>query len=407
MHVLVIGLSARAAAESAAAAGFEVTALDAFGDLDQHPSVRALAPGRGAGRPFSPRSAVRAAATIDCDAAVYLSGFENHPRAVSSLASGRTLWGNPPEVLSRVRDPGLLAEALRRNGLRAPAVYTDGQPAGLPGVNPGDRGREFLVKPRRSGGGLGVRAWRAGTPVPPGCYLQERVPGVPGSVLFVAAARQPVVLGVTRQLIGEQAFGACGYRYCGNILLGSGNDPERGGLFRRAEELARVVTERFDLVGVNGIDFIDEGGTLCAIEVNPRWCASMELVERAGGAPVFAAHAAACASGALPQRRPLLPDRAARRPGVLGKAVVFATRDVVAGDTTAWVGDPSVRDLPRPGEAIARGQPICTVFAGGADEEACAAALAARAGRVYAEIDARGGRTGPARRSAVPDRQRP
>ena len=36
-HVLVAGVSTRAAAESAARAGFRVTAIDAFGDLDQHP----------------------------------------------------------------------------------------------------------------------------------------------------------------------------------------------------------------------------------------------------------------------------------------------------------------------------------------------------------------------------------
>ena len=41
-HVLIAGVSTRAAAESAARAGFAVTAIDAFGDLDQHPSVRGL-----------------------------------------------------------------------------------------------------------------------------------------------------------------------------------------------------------------------------------------------------------------------------------------------------------------------------------------------------------------------------
>ena len=41
MRLLIAGISTRAAAESAARAGFEVTAIDAFGDLDQHPGVRA------------------------------------------------------------------------------------------------------------------------------------------------------------------------------------------------------------------------------------------------------------------------------------------------------------------------------------------------------------------------------
>jgi hypothetical protein len=118
-HVLIAGVSARAAAESAALARFAVTAVDAFGDLDQHPAVRVAPPVDADGR-FTAGAAARAALAIPSDAVAYLSPFENHPRAVAALARGRTLWGNPPDVLRRVRDPVLVAEALRRRGLPAP-----------------------------------------------------------------------------------------------------------------------------------------------------------------------------------------------------------------------------------------------------------------------------------------------
>jgi len=62
---------------------------------------------------------------------------------------------------------------------------------------------------------------------------------------------------------------------------------------------AAAVCEEFSLVGVNGIDFVATRGIPYAIEVNPRWCASMELVERAFGLSVFGAHAAACRDGVL------------------------------------------------------------------------------------------------------------
>jgi predicted ATP-grasp superfamily ATP-dependent carboligase len=48
--------------------------------------------------------------------------------------------------------------------------------------------------------------------VPRRGYVQERIDGVPGSVVFVAALGRAVVLGVSRQLVGEAAFGAAGYR---------------------------------------------------------------------------------------------------------------------------------------------------------------------------------------------------
>jgi len=64
-RVLIAGVSTRAMAESAARAGYDVTALDAFGDLDQHPGVRALALPRDLGLEFSASALAAAATDID------------------------------------------------------------------------------------------------------------------------------------------------------------------------------------------------------------------------------------------------------------------------------------------------------------------------------------------------------
>ena len=98
-RIVVAGVSARAAAESAAVAGYRVTAIDAFGDLDQHPDVRAVQ----LGSRFSASAAARTAAGMSGDAFVYLANFENHPKAVAALAAAGTLWGNPMEVIERAR----------------------------------------------------------------------------------------------------------------------------------------------------------------------------------------------------------------------------------------------------------------------------------------------------------------
>ena len=67
-----------------------------------------------------------------------------------------------------------------------------------------------------------------------------------------------VLLGVSRQLIGEDAFGTTGYRYCGNILAAAGDAQFAGdeALVEAAAVLVRTVTEEFGVVGVNGIDFV-------------------------------------------------------------------------------------------------------------------------------------------------------
>lgn len=364
-RVLIAGVSTRAAAESAARAGFDTIAIDAFADLDHHPSVRTISVPDG----YSSEAAANRGREVECDAVVYLSGFENHPEAVAVLAADRTLWGNPPAILRRVRDPVAVARAFRSCGHAVPAVELDAPVRGI-----------WLVKPLAGGGGHGVRAWPAGKPVPPQHYLQERMAGTPGSVVFVAAGGHAVPLGVSRQLIGEAAFGATGYRYCGSVVEATGAE-----FLAAVSKLASTAASEFDLVGVNGIDFVSRENVPRPVEVNPRWCASMELVERALGLSVFATHVAACRDGVLPEFDPHATGRA----GTAGKAVVFARSDVQVGETQGWVDlsrAARIRDVPRPGQVIRRGRPVCTVFAEGTDPASCRRELVSAAAAVYAEM---------------------
>jgi uncharacterized protein len=237
-----------------------------------------------------------------------------------------------------------------------------------------------------------VRLWRFGTEIPAGCYLQEFIDGTPGSVVFVAARNQAVPLGVLRQLIGEDAFGAGHYRYCGNILLHADDPQFDTMLVQRACALAGAVAEAFGVVGVNGIDFVARNGIPCPVEVNPRWCASLELIELAYGLPVFGLHAAACDASVRPEFDLVQAQRAAR--GALGKAVVFARHDVTTIDTRGWLeerdsaGRATVRDIPRSGARIGAGLPVCTVFATGRNIDECHEQLVRRAEAIHAQLAA-------------------
>ena len=373
MRALIVGVSTRVAAESAARAGYTVIALDAYGDLDHHPAVQVRSLPRDFHTAFSPDAIVAAAHDIPSDIVVYLSSLENHPRSVDALASGRTLWGNSPDVLRRVRNPRALEGAFVRRRIRAPHVVVNVEELH-------DQGGSWLIKPRHSGGGHGVRMWHRCEALTRAHYLQEFMDGVPGSVVFVATGGRGVAIGTSRQLVGDSAFGATGFRYCGNILHASlGEDRAR-----MAAALVDAVSAEFSLVGVGSIDVIANSDRLCPIEVNPRWSASMELVERARGVSVFGMHADACTHGLLPQfdlGRPLDTRE------THGKAIVFARRDVIVGNTHGWLDDPDVRDVPREGERIAAGQPICTVLAAAPDERTCYAKLVERAEHIYALVE--------------------
>ena len=110
--VLLAGVSTRAVAAAASRAGHQVIAVEAFGDLDHPAGTQVTALPRDCGVPFSAARAALIASDADASVAAYSAGFENDPAAVARLAKGRQLWGNPPEVLIRVRNPLLFAEAL-------------------------------------------------------------------------------------------------------------------------------------------------------------------------------------------------------------------------------------------------------------------------------------------------------
>lgn len=374
--VLLVGLSTRALAESAARAGWTVASVDGFADLD-HPAHPALALARDFGLAYGPDALVRAAGTVHAHVVSYVASLENHPGAVAVLARGRRLWGNPPAVLRQVRDPAVLARALRDAGLPALAVRGTAPRAGSAG-----RRGPWLLKPRASGGGHGIRPWRPGIAVPRSHVLQHRVDGASVSLAFAANGARTVPFALSHQLAGEPAFGAAPFQYCGNIL-GRVSASWRDVLARLARA-ADVLTARFRLVGVNALDAIlARDGTPWVTELNPRPSGSMELAERAFGFSVWDAHAAAC-RGALPA---FGLESALRGAAAVGKAVVFARRDVVVGDTRGWLDDPTVRDIPAPGSRIPAGHPICTVFAAARTSAACRAALVRRARRAYVDVE--------------------
>ncbi|MBA3260391.1 MAG: ATP-dependent carboligase, partial [Gemmatimonadales bacterium] len=110
-HVVIAGVATRAFAGSAARAGYQVTAVDGFGDLDLRAMADVIALTRESGG-FTPREAAAAARGISAGLAAYTSNFENYPDAVAELAAGRRLLGNSPAVLRAVRDPLALMRAL-------------------------------------------------------------------------------------------------------------------------------------------------------------------------------------------------------------------------------------------------------------------------------------------------------
>jgi len=387
MKILLIGVSTRAMAQSAVAGGNRVIALDAFGDRDLQGLTESYSLNRDFRTAFSPEALLQASLGLDFDAVVYTSNLENHPGILARFGHEHRLIGNSSRVVASVRSWHELFNRLRRAGFLVPETVFTGA------AGPLDSQRRWLLKPVLSGGGHGIRFRKpdmehsfenANIQGAPGFMIQEFISGRDCSAAFVANGKECRLLGIAEQLIGMKAFGANGFRYSGNLLpVPEMIDPDsRRILFEKVRRIAEFLTREYALTGVNGIDFILRNDQVYLTEVNPRYSASMEVIEIAYGLPVFNLHLQSILDGKLP-----VFDLEAEWNGGMfnGKSYLYAEKDVAMPDTGHWL-QRGIRDVPASGEGIRKGSPVCTVFADGPGRKETLAELIRRAEMLKEEI---------------------
>jgi predicted ATP-grasp superfamily ATP-dependent carboligase len=128
--------------------------------------------------------------------------------------------------------------------------------------------------------------------------------------------------------------------------------------------------------GLFGLDFILRDSVPLIVEINPRYTASVEVLEHALGLSVLGLH-----------RQVFQPEVAMTTNiprstgGIIGKAILFARENLVfpgKGPWQATLGNsgpattlPNYADIPSSGERIESGQPILTFFVRGKNFDSC------------------------------------
>ena len=350
-----MGGSTRAAAWSALRAGLRPICADLFADLDTR-QVAKIVPVRD-----FPASLPEDVANVQADGWFYTGGLENHPDIIERMlrpdAPYGPLWGTPPAALRLVRDPFWLAETLRRASLPALDVRPESSPPPADGT--------WLQKPLASAGGRAIRVWdrkAASRDFGEPHYFQAfQQQGDSDSAIFFAGGGTVEWQGATSGWTGhESSRPPHPFSYCGSE--GPTAFPGKSRLI--LQQMAETIVRASGVVGLFGIDFQFDGITPWIVELNPRYTASVEVLE-------------------LMRRRSLL-----RVPGDIGssiptfvgnnepsqwvrKVVLYADRPFVAPDFSRLQRDsdpwrvPYVADVPVEGTLIETGWPICSVFGTG------------------------------------------
>lgn len=346
--VAVAGLSARMLAQSAAHAGYQVAALDLFGDRDTRRYAKLWLDTGGDGlsidRDKLQAALERVVRLPKLIGYVVGSGIEPHIGWLQQAAKLPRLIGNDTDATSAVRDPRRFFSLLDELRIAHPEVAFE-RP---------ERPEGWLHKAADGCGGTHIRpAESADTR---DGYFQRAHEGLPMSALFLAAQHEAFVIGYAEQLC--LASGTLPYLHSGS--LGPVDLP--AGIARQIDDAVRSIAARANLSGLNSLDFLLDGDAIRVLEVNARPSSTMALYERAWldawPRGLLAAHIDACLHGRLPQERAGAPQCRVAQQVVFAPAAFTVTRRF----SDALFVDPVCHDIPNPGTRIEAGQPVCTVL---------------------------------------------
>ncbi len=372
--LLIVGASARAAAFSALRSGMQVTCLDRFADIDlqQVAEVRQIS--------NYPDGLIGELGQLSRRPVMYTGALENHHDVIRAIESGHWLLGNGADTLLHARAPQAVCEVLKRFHVPHLKIRTHREPPPADG--------QWLLKPLHGAAGRGITVWDEHAATSPTLdeahYFQRKAEGETFSAVFLAQKEpfQCRYVGLTRQLIGLPELNAPQYRWCGAIgplVL----DTSAEILIRRT---GNVLARQFGLQGLFGCDFILDPQTRPLMtEVNPRYTSSVEVLELLAEVNLVRDHCEAMGYqvSAEESHMPLT-----NLPPVIGKAVVFADRELLVPANCEWICTspqrplPGHADIPQPGSVIPAGGPICSILTGADSTDDCLSHLLQRAAQV-------------------------
>lgn len=366
----IFGASARAACWSAVRAGLKPCAFDQFRDLDfpADCDIRLIAQSE-----YLFSSSVKA----QTEFCLPVGGWENDAETMQRLESIFSLWNTNSTATKRARNPFLVQQILRETELPSLEVR------GVCGIDGDDVG-EWIRKPLAGTGGIGIqRVLPVNGKCEPGHYDQQFVRGESYSAIFFASQDGEIkLLGITQQLIGCDELPDRPFAYVGSVgpVLSSDNENEES-IRLTLQKMADALKKQIKFYGLFCFDFVVSKSTPYLVEINPRYSASIEVLELAlqkSFLQLFLNLRVRCNA---PERQ-------------IGKSILYAWQEFELPSDWDWNqathelaeknweydqwSVPVLSDLPAPGTKFSTGDPICTIWAEEENIQSCCEELRKR-----------------------------
>lgn len=387
--LLIIALSARPYAQAAVKAGYKVTVIDAFLDMETieaSSEAFTVSIGPQGFDDVSLLARIKALTHHDFIGCIVGSGFEMQPNLLHQITEYMPLLGNRASVVDALKNPNHFFGTLSELKIPYPALLA--VEARVP-----SSGKPSVLKQIGGSGGQHI-AWYVDpceqtSTIVSQLYQQTFIEGDSVSVLFLAKQlaqpsknqQQAVIIGYNEQWLSptvEKPF-----RFGGVVS----QLPLSQSLKTKLQAVVASLTAHYGLVGLNSLDVVVADGEIYVLEINPRLSLSLDLYLddwiAANHVNLIEAHIGECLlmQAENDKTSPVLiadqkaSNRPLAQPSSKAISVVYAENTTVLNADVNW---PSwVVDRPSPidrltavaGKTVVfeKGEPICSVVAKGND----------------------------------------
>ncbi len=381
--IAIVGFSARAASQIAKKAGFDVVAVDVCADRDLICDCRSHYLLDDPEWPDALNAYYPSAPLL------LTGGMEHRTHLVERCHAVANRCGPTALQLVSMRSLDNWAKWANSCDIGWPITCRTWQEV-LRSEKP-HRQRDWLMKPFQSAGGIGTTELFCTnasaddfTKEQSNFYFQKRLPGETIGVTFLSSEFGSTLVGATAAWIPDSKLPGMNYVYCGSYGPVELTDKQ----LLKLQHFARTTGNESGLLGLWQADFLRYDGELTLLEINPRWSASMDILEVCLDAGLVEMHHACInmtVSHAIFSKYSNDCIRVSKSTVtvMLGKMIVYANDsfNVTQSQSDEWwskrwscdlgslLNGCQFADIPCAGTAIAKGDPILTVLTTGCSSE--------------------------------------
>ena len=383
--VLVAGFNTRPLVYSLNRAGYDVYAVDFFGDLDFYPYIKdcvILSKKLSVNydlikNNYSEYLPILILELLDKYPEIkYLiigSGLDDAiaERALVLEEVNRKKYkilnlNNELESIKKSRDIKFIFNFLKKGGFDIPRTVIFN--------NVNAQGNElkfpFILKKRRGSGGTNIYKIQNESDLtftinlinnegfdPKEWQMQEYIEGNPVSCTIISNGKESELISVNRQIIGDKYLNAPKeFMYCGNVVPAKVFEEEK----KLIVDISLKLSKELGLKGINGFDFVLRNHYPYLMEINPRIPGSIRASEETMNINLLDLHIKSFTDEGWEFVKKTL--RGARIEFFTTKMIFFAPKEIDKNLINSINDLEYVHDKSEPVSNISKGEPVCTIL---------------------------------------------